>query len=229
VVLPLARLVAAHTKAHVGDVGLMPIHLRASWGSGTAKRLFDVLVAGFLVLLLAPVLALTAAAIRLGDPGPAIFRQRRVGKDGSTFTILKFRSMVLDAEARRDDYLHRNVNRGLLFKLDRDPRITAVGAFIRRTSIDELPQLFNVIKGDMSLVGPRPLPVDPDDFDAAAQVRHRVLPGITGLWQVKGANALSYSDMLDLDMTYVATHSFGVDIGLLVRTIPAVFIRRAPY
>jgi lipopolysaccharide/colanic/teichoic acid biosynthesis glycosyltransferase len=229
VVLPLARLFAAHTRSHLGDLGLLPIHFRASWGSSAAKRAVDIVGSLILIALLSPVLLATAIAIRTGDPGPAIFRQRRVGKDGQTFTIFKFRSMVVDAEARRDDYMARNVNRGLLFKVENDPRVTPVGAIIRRLSIDELPQLFNVFQGDMSLVGPRPLPVDPDDFDVAAQIRHRVLPGITGLWQIKGANALSYSDMLDLDLTYVATHSFGVDLVILLRTIPAVLIRRAPY
>ena len=128
-----------------------------------AKRIFDLTAAAFLILLISPVLAAAAIAIRLGSPGPALFKQQRVGYAGEKFTIYKFRSMVADAEAQREQYLGDNVNRGLLFKLDQDPRITRVGRIIRRLSIDELPQLFNVLQGDMSLVGPRPLPVDPDE------------------------------------------------------------------
>jgi exopolysaccharide biosynthesis polyprenyl glycosylphosphotransferase len=228
-VLPLSRMCAPATHAHLGDLSLVPIQLLPSWGSVAAKRAFDLVASLILVLVGSPILLLTAMAIKLGDPGPVIFKQQRVGRNGRPFTISKFRSMVVDAEDQRHAYVDRNVNRGLLFKVDKDPRITTVGAVIRRLSIDELPQLFNVIKGDMSLVGPRPLPVRPDDFDGAAGLRHAVLPGITGLWQVKGANALSYADMVELDLTYVATHSLGLDLMILWRTIPAVFIRRSAY
>jgi lipopolysaccharide/colanic/teichoic acid biosynthesis glycosyltransferase len=117
----------------------------------------------------------------------------------------------------------------LLFKLQDDPRITPVGLLIRRLSIDELPQLFNVLKGDMSLVGPRPLPVGADEFEQQAMGRHALLPGITGLWQVEGANALTYFDMIDLDLTYVVTRSFAVDLWILARTLPALLVRRSPY
>jgi lipopolysaccharide/colanic/teichoic acid biosynthesis glycosyltransferase len=137
--------------------------------------------------------------------------------------------MVNDAEAQQQKYLQDNVNAGLLFKLDRDPRVTRVGSFIRRTSIDELPQLWNVLRGDMSLVGPRPLPVQPDEFDVRAEIRHSVKPGITGLWQVLGANALDYDAMVDLDLTYVTSHSLGSDLRIIARTVPAVLVRRAAY
>jgi len=128
---------------------------------------------------------------------------------------------------QRDEYLTHNINNGLLFKLRDDPRVTPVGAFIRRLSIDELPQLLNVLKGDMSLVGPRPLPVGADAFEQREMGRHALLPGITGLWQVEGANALTYDDMIDLDLTYVVTRSFSFDIWLLARTVPALLIRRS--
>lgn len=228
-VLPFARLGANQTSAHLGDLCLIPIRHHPSWGSLTVKRAFDLTASLLLTLAASPVLLATALAIRLGDPGPAIFKQQRVGRDGRTFTIYKFRSMVTDAEARKHEVSADDIHGSLLFKVDRDPRITRVGAVIRRLSVDELPQLFNVIKGDMSLIGPRPLPVSPDAFEPAAQLRHTVLPGITGLWQVKGGNALSYADMVELDLTYIATRSLGLDLMILLRTIPAIFIRRAPY
>jgi lipopolysaccharide/colanic/teichoic acid biosynthesis glycosyltransferase len=227
--LPVAGIASSQTRAHLGDLSLIPIRLRPSWGSAAAKRAFDLIVASVLLLLVSPLLAVAAVAIRVGDEGPAIFRQRRVGLHGKPFTIYKFRSMVVDAEKRQRNYADANVNTGLLFKIDRDPRITPVGAAIRRFSIDELPQLLNVIKGDMSLVGPRPLPVDPDQFDIGAQIRHRALPGITGLWQVNGANALPYADMVDLDLTYITTRTLGGDLQLIARTLPALLIRRSAY
>ncbi|MHB1533934.1 MAG: sugar transferase, partial [Acidimicrobiales bacterium] len=193
------------------------------------KRVFDV-VASFVILVLSsPLFLCIALAIRAGGRGPVIFRQKRVGHHSHLFRCYKFRSMVVDAEDHRHAHLTENVNSGLLFKLEDDPRITRVGAVIRRFSFDELPQLWNVLKGDMSLVGPRPLPVDPSEFDVEAQVRHQVLPGITGLWQVHGANALPYPDMLDLDLAYVTTRSLGVDLLLLAKTIPALLVRRAAY
>ncbi|MDQ6782606.1 MAG: exopolysaccharide biosynthesis polyprenyl glycosylphosphotransferase [Actinomycetota bacterium] len=227
-VLPVPGIAVHQTKAHLGDLAVIPIRTSPSSGSSMAKRVFDVVVASVVLFLISPMLASVALAIRIDDPGPAIFRQRRVGRNGRSFTVYKFRSMIVDAEARRHEHLTSNINtEGLLFKLENDPRITPVGAVIRRFSIDELPQLVNVIKGDMSLVGPRPLPVDPDEFDVSAQIRHKVSPGITGLWQVHGANALRYADMVDLDLTYVTTRSMGLDLVLLARTLPAVVFRRA--
>jgi exopolysaccharide biosynthesis polyprenyl glycosylphosphotransferase len=226
-VLPVPGIPVHQIKAHLGDLPVIPIRTSLSAGSNVAKRVFDVVVASVGLILISPFLASVALAIRVDDPGPAIFRQRRVGRDGKSFTVYKFRSMIVDAEARRDQHTASNINtEGLLFKMENDPRITPVGAVIRRFSVDELPQLFNVLKGDMSLVGPRPLPVDPDEFDVAAQIRHKVAPGITGLWQVHGANALRYTDMVDLDLTYVTTRSMGLDLVLLARTLPAVLFRR---
>jgi lipopolysaccharide/colanic/teichoic acid biosynthesis glycosyltransferase len=141
----------------------------------------------------------------------------------------KFRSMVPGAEYGNGDLAQHNVATGLLFKVENDPRVTKVGAIIRRFSIDELPQLINVLRGDMSIVGPRPLPVDPHAFDARATRRHLVRPGVTGLWQVEGANALSYEDMVELDLAYVARWSMSLDLWLLARTVSAVLVRRSAF
>jgi len=226
-VLPIPGIAVHQTKARLGDLPVIPIRTSPSSGSILAKRAFDLVVATIGLILVSPMLASVALAIRIDDPGPVIFRQKRVGRDGRSFTVLKFRSMIVGAENRRAEHLASNINtEGLLFKLEHDPRITPVGAVIRRFSIDEVPQLVNVLRGDMSLVGPRPLPVDPDEFDVSAQIRHKVAPGITGLWQVHGANALRYTDMVDLDLTYVTTRSMGLDLVLLARTLPAVVFRR---
>jgi lipopolysaccharide/colanic/teichoic acid biosynthesis glycosyltransferase len=228
-VLPVATLSAGQVRSSIGDLGVLPLRLRPSWGSVAAKRAFDAVVAVLALVAVSPVLLLAALAIKLQDGGPILFRQKRVGRDGEQFTIFKFRSMVVGAEERQIDYSTANfVKGGLLFKLDQDPRVTAIGSLLRRLSIDELPQLFNVVRGQMSLVGPRPLAVEPEEFDIRAQIRHQALPGITGMWQALGANALDYDDMLDLDLAYVATRSLGVDVLTLLRTVPAVFIRRSP-
>jgi lipopolysaccharide/colanic/teichoic acid biosynthesis glycosyltransferase len=198
---------------------------RTSWG----KRVFDILLSAFLLLVLAPVLLIVGLAIYLHDRGPVIYRQRRVGRNNREFTIWKFRSMVPGADRLNEQYACANVGNGLLFKIPDDPRVTPVGNLIRRLSIDELPQLFNVLMGDMSLVGPRPLPVAPEDFDGVAARRHLVRPGITGPWQIAGCNEVGYDDMIRLDLTYVATRSFHRDIWLILRTIPAVLVRRSLY
>lgn len=222
--VPLAG--AAQTR--IGDLAVICLS-RPSWGSEVVKRTFDVTAAALLLLVSSPILLATAISIRLGDAGPALFLQRRTGRDNRMFTILKFRSMVVDAERLKSSLMDRNVADGLLFKAIDDPRVTRVGAVIRRFSIDELPQLVNVLRGDMSLVGPRPLPSQFDDDDPLARARHSVPPGITGLWQVKGANALSYEDMIDLDCAYATSRSLGFDLRILLQTLPAVLVRRDPY
>ena len=228
-VLPVATLSAGRVRSSIGDLGVLPLRLRPSWGSVAAKRAFDAVVSVLALLAVSPVLLLAATAIKLQDGGPVLFRQKRVGRDGQQFTIYKFRSMVAGAEERQLEYSSRNfVNGGLLFKLEKDPRVTPVGRLLRRLSIDELPQFFNVVRGDMSLVGPRPLAVEPEEFDIRAQIRHQATPGVTGMWQALGANALDYDDMLDLDLAYVATRSLGVDVLTILRTVPAVLVRRSP-
>jgi lipopolysaccharide/colanic/teichoic acid biosynthesis glycosyltransferase len=196
---------------------------RLAW----CKRLLDIGVSSTLLLLLLPVLVIVSLAIYLSDGAPIIYRQRRVGRDNRVFQIWKFRSMVPNADKMVEKYAGENVSNGLLFKIAGDPRVTRVGNVIRRLSLDELPQLVNVLVGDMSLVGPRPLPVTPEEFDATASRRHDVRPGITGPWQVRG-HVLGYDDMIRLDLDYVDTWSVRRDLWLLLMTIPAVLVRRSP-
>lgn len=195
---------------------------------GALKRGFDLVASLGLLLVLSPLLLLVALAVKLGDRGPVLYRQSRVGLHGESFEALKFRSMVDGAEHLVIDLTDHNITDGLLFKMNGDPRVTRVGRLIRRLSIDELPQLWNVMRGEMSLVGPRPLPVDPEDFDPRGNLRHCIRPGLTGIWQVSGGNGLSYQEMIDLDLDYVRTHSMWLDLQLLARTVPALFDRARP-
>jgi exopolysaccharide biosynthesis polyprenyl glycosylphosphotransferase len=190
------------------------------------KRSFDVTVAGVLVLALAPVLLACALAVRLSGPGPVLFRQRRVGRDGSVFHMHKFRSMVADAEARLQALQGDKDTDGPIFKLQRDPRVTPVGRVLRAWSLDELPQLLDVLRGHMSLVGPRPLPTyEVDLSDPWARNRLRVRPGLTGLWQVSGRHRLPFDDLVRYDLFYVENWSLSMDLFILLRTIPAVLLR----
>lgn len=227
IIEPMARI--KPSRSRLGDLTVRSIPARRDRACEWWKRGFDVTVASILLVVLSPVLAAVAAAIRLGDPGPAVFRQLRAGRHGRPFTIYKFRSMVCEAGGGRGGFLTRDQVGTFTFKPEKDPRVTRVGTFIRRFSIDELPQLLNVLKGEMSLVGPRPLAFSPDEFDARANVRFMVRPGITGLWQVTGGNALADNDMFELDLGYVMTHTFWVDLFLLLKTAPVLARRRAPY
>jgi exopolysaccharide biosynthesis polyprenyl glycosylphosphotransferase len=228
-VLPLPHLTGRGSRCHIGDLGALPLSIGRATKGMIAKRAFDIIVAALLLLFASPIIIAACLAIWLSDRGPVFFRQERIGRYGNPFLMYKLRSMVVGAEGMRNAFLAHNINNGLLFKLPDDPRVTPIGAFIRRLSIDELPQLLNVLKGEMSLVGPRPLPVGADEFEQQAMGRHALLPGITGLWQVEGANALTYYDMIDLDLTYVVTRSFNLDLWLLARTLPALMVRRSPY
>jgi exopolysaccharide biosynthesis polyprenyl glycosylphosphotransferase len=187
-----------------------------------AKSVLDRVLAAVALMLLAPVLVPAAVAVRLGSPGPVFFRQTRIGREGREFRVVKFRTMYMDAELRMAEVAGRNERDGLLFKIRDDPRITRVGRFLRRTSIDELPQLFNVLHGDMSLVGPRPLPVKDSDFTGDVRRRLLVRPGITGLWQVNGRSRLSWEDTVRLDLYYVENWSIALDLAILLRTVGAV-------
>jgi exopolysaccharide biosynthesis polyprenyl glycosylphosphotransferase len=187
------------------------------------KGLFDRCVAAVALILLAPVLATLAAVIRLSDRGPALFTQTRVGRNGHVFRIYKFRTMVADAEQRRVQLLASNDSDGVLFKLRRDPRVTAVGVHLRRWSIDELPQLLNVFLGHMSLVGPRPaLPDEAQEYAEHVRRRLVVKPGLTGLWQVNGRSDLSWDESVRLDLRYVENWSFALDLQILWKTISAI-------
>ncbi|GMA40705.1 sugar transferase [Mobilicoccus caccae] len=187
------------------------------------KQLMDRTLAALLVLALSPILIVTALAIRFTDPGPILFRQKRVGIRGELFDIYKFRTMVVDAEAKLAALQARSQGNGVLFKMQNDPRVTKVGAILRRYSIDELPQLFNVILGDMSLVGPRPpLPAEVAEYEPDALRRLHVRPGMTGLWQVSGRSDLSWEESLRLDLRYVDNWSPIGDLRILLRTFQAV-------
>ncbi len=191
------------------------------------KDLFDRLVAGVALLLLLPVLAVLGVMIRLHDRGPALFTQVRVGKDGRAFRIYKFRTMVVDAEQRRDQLLPSNDHDGVLFKLRDDPRVTGLGAHLRRWSVDELPQLVNVFLGEMSLVGPRPaLPAEAAQYADHVRRRLVVKPGLTGLWQVNGRSNLTWDESVRLDLRYVENWSFALDLQILWKTF-AVLVRRS--
>jgi exopolysaccharide biosynthesis polyprenyl glycosylphosphotransferase len=192
-----------------------------------AKRTFDIVVSGLVALLALPAMALAAALIKLEDGGPVLFRQERVGRDGKPFGILKFRTMVTDAEARLAALRAQdNERHGPLFKLDRDPRVTRIGRFLRATSLDELPQVFNVLGGTMSLVGPRPaLPSEVAEFPAELLERHRVRPGISGLWQVEARDNPSFEAYSRLDLFYVQNWSLTLDLVILLATVDHICFR----
>ncbi|HEX5385662.1 MAG TPA: sugar transferase [Gemmatimonadales bacterium] len=193
-----------------------------------AKRGFDLVGATLLLAAFAPVMAAAALAVKLTSPGPVLFVQERYGLNKRRFRMFKFRSMVADAEARMRELEHLNEKAGPIFKIARDPRLTPVGAVLRRTSIDELPQLLNVLAGDMSLVGPRPMSLRDVALFSEAWLMRRfsVRPGITGLWQVSGRSDLGFEDWVALDLKYIDEWSLMLDVSILLRTIPAVLLGR---
>ena len=194
--------------------------------SRVLKRGFDVVLAGTLLILSAPLFAAVALAIKLDTPGPVMFRQFRSGQHRQPFRMYKFRTMEEDAEQQRAALAEFNEVDGPIFKMKSDPRVTRVGHWLRQTSLDELPQLINVLRGEMSLVGPRPFPVDESEkITDWATIRFTVPPGMTGLWQVSGRNALDYEDLRHLDYVYVASWSFGWDLRILLQT-PATVLHR---
>lgn len=191
-----------------------------SLGRRALKRSLDVALSLAALLVLLPVFVTLVLAIRLESTGPALYRQKRCGRDGRSFEMLKFRSMVRDADQLIVDLRDHNESDGLLFKMKDDPRVTRVGKFIRKYSIDELPQLFNVLTGKMSLVGPRPLPVNPEDFGPIDGKRHAVRPGLTCHWQVSGRSEVSYGQMVEMDLAYIRNSSIWTDIRLILLTVP---------
>jgi exopolysaccharide biosynthesis polyprenyl glycosylphosphotransferase len=213
--------------------GLPLIHMeppRWAFASRWGKRSFDVVVASLLLTMLMPVLAFIALRIRLHDGGPALFRQTRTGRSGQEFPCLKFRTMVIDAEARLAALREQVGYAEGLFKMKNDPRITKPGRWLRRLSLDELPQLLNVLRGDMSLVGPRPpLPSEVEQYDDDTLRRLRVRPGLTGLWQVSGRSDLSWEEAVRLDLYYVDNWSMIQDLSILLKTVGAVVSSRGAY
>ena len=194
------------------------------------KRVFDFTVAAITLVLVSPFMAAVALLIKLDSPGPVFFRQTRVGKWGKTFPCYKFRSMYIDAEERKAELMAFNEADGVVFKMKNDPRITRVGRIIRKLSIDELPQLVNVLKGEMSLVGPRPpVPSEVSQYKFEEIRRLESVPGITGLQQVSGRSNLDFKRWVELDLEYIAEQSLMKDIEILLRTIPAVIFSRGAY
>jgi exopolysaccharide biosynthesis polyprenyl glycosylphosphotransferase len=209
-------------RSYIGFAPVAPV----SW----LKRAFD-LVCGTLALIgLSPVMLAIAIAIKLDSPGPVFYSQERVGKDGTHFRMLKFRSMRPDADRLLAELKARNEVSGALFKIKNDPRITRIGRFLRRSSLDELPQIFNVLRGEMSLVGPRPpLPAEVATYEDWQHGRLRAVPGMTGLWQVSGRSDVPFHDMVRLDLHYIRNWSLWLDLEIILRTIPAVIGNRGAY
>jgi lipopolysaccharide/colanic/teichoic acid biosynthesis glycosyltransferase len=198
--------------------------------ASAVKRGVDVVVAAGALLMLSPLLAACALAIRLDTPGPIFFRQPRIGRKRATFSMFKFRTMVTDAEDLKPAFSELNRREDGMFKIPDDPRITFVGRGLRKYSLDELPQLINVLRGEMSLVGPRPLiQVEADLIESRHEARFNVRPGMTGPWQVFGRSDIPFDDMTKLDYTYVTNWSLGYDIKLMVRTISAILAGRGAY
>ncbi|SFQ52244.1 exopolysaccharide biosynthesis polyprenyl glycosylphosphotransferase [Amycolatopsis arida] len=233
VVAPVLMEVAG-PRLHVSAVLGMPLLRvaapRLTGGRRVIKEVADRVGAAMLLALLAPLLLVIAAAIRLGDGGPSLYRQRRVGRDGREFTLLKFRTMVVGADRLRPRLRQDNEATGPLFKMRRDPRVTRVGQVLRRYSLDELPQLVNVLAGRMSLVGPRPpLPEETAAYPPDARRRLLVKPGLTGLWQVSGRSDLSWSESVRLDLRYVEDWSLALDLVILWKTLRAVLTGHGAY
>jgi lipopolysaccharide/colanic/teichoic acid biosynthesis glycosyltransferase len=219
-------------------VGVADIDVSLGWASRAMSRSLDLVIASAALLLLSPLMLLLGLAVRLTSPGPALFRQIRIGYGGEPFVMLKFRTM----EHGNDDSIHRTFVTAMLsgealsppvegiYKITDDPRVTSFGAHLRRLSLDELPQLINVVLGEMSLVGPRPaLPWEVKLFEPEHLIRFQVKPGITGLWQVSGRSSVSLSGALAMDAEYARRHSLGFDLAILLKTIPVVLWRRGAW
>jgi lipopolysaccharide/colanic/teichoic acid biosynthesis glycosyltransferase len=191
------------------------------------KRLFDVLLALILLAITLPLLLLAAILVRYTSAGPVVFRQTRCGRHGRTFTCLKLRTMYVDAERRKVELMHLNEVDGPVFKLRNDPRVTPVGRWLRKASLDELPQLVNVIVGQMSIVGPRPpLPEEVEQYSPLARQRLEVKPGLTCLWQVSGRSMIGFEQWMALDLEYIRRRGFLFDLQIVLRTVPAVLTGR---
>ncbi len=226
---------SVHSRPSSPVVALLPVYLRSTVGPSaaylTAKRLLDVIVSLTMLTVLSPLFLIVALTVKLTDGGPVFFKQKRVGLNGRKFHFVKFRSMVVDAEARKADLLKMNKHgNSITFKMCRDPRVTWVGRILRKTSIDEMPQLWNVFVGEMTLVGPRPAVV-PEVLRYTARERRRlaVTPGLTCIWQVSGRADLDFQQQVELDVRYIRERSLWLDLKLLVLTIPAVLSGKGAY
>jgi exopolysaccharide biosynthesis polyprenyl glycosylphosphotransferase len=210
---------------YIGQFPTIPLHCGHVPELGLLfKRVFDVLFSSLFMILLSPILLIIAIAVRLDSPGPAFYASERIGKKGRVFHCIKFRTMVRDADKRRADVMHMNERDGVLFKISNDPRITKLGRFLRKYSLDELPQFINVLKGEMSIVGPRPpIASEVKEYKLSHLRRLDVMPGITGLWQVQGRQDPSFASYVSLDVTYIDNWSIWLDFKIIMRTIGVVF------
>lgn len=232
VLLPLPPSIPQRSRVEIANIHGIDLPLLGLRRTPTnevnlaLKRLIDLLGGMVMLMLSGPIMLVAAIAIRLESKGPIFFKQTRAGRNGRKFTMYKFRSMVVDAEAKKAALAHLNEMSGPVFKIKRDPRITKVGHFIRRTSIDELPQVFNILLGDMSLVGPRPpLPAEVEQYQPWQRRRLSVKPGLTGLWQVSGRNNVDFEEWMALDLRYIDDWSLWLDLKILLRTVPAVIFK----
>ena len=224
----LSTRVSAQPLGELMAFSLRPVRL--SGLQAVAKRTFDIVSSGFALVLLSPVMTVIAFGVKLTSAGPILFRQERVGYRGRPFTVLKFRTMVADAEDRLHDLLDLNEATGPLFKMAHDPRVTRFGRFLRKTSLDELPQLVNVLRGDMTVVGPRPpLPREVAQYEEWQMARLEVRPGITGLWQVSGRSELPFEDYVRLDLFYIENWSLAFDLFIIAKTIPTIVSQRGAH
>jgi exopolysaccharide biosynthesis polyprenyl glycosylphosphotransferase len=232
-IAPKTKELLTQRGQYVPGQGVPLFELRPPVLAGTdwaLKRTFDLVVSALVLVGGAPLWALVALAIRLDSPGPVLYRDRRVGVGERDFAMLKFRTMVADAERLQSVLEAANEADGALFKIRDDPRVTRVGRILRRVSLDEIPQVLNVLRGEMSLVGPRPLPLrDHRQLEAWHRKRYLVLPGMTGLWQTMGRSTLGFDDLVRLDFYYVDNWSIWLDISILAKTLPAVLARRGAY
>jgi exopolysaccharide biosynthesis polyprenyl glycosylphosphotransferase len=233
VLMSMPKEVPSHGKIEVAQMtgSNMPMINVTRTPTGEArlvvKRIIDIVGSAIGILLVSPILITTAILIKIDDPGPVLFTQVRSGKNGRKFVMLKFRSMCIDAEKKKAELMAQNEMDGPVFKIKHDPRITRVGRIIRKTSIDELPQLFNVLVGHMSLVGPRPpLPSEVAQYEPWQRRRLSVRPGITGMWQVSGRNEISFEEWMQLDLKYIDTWSLWLDVKILLKTVPVVLIHK---
>ncbi|HXS09167.1 MAG TPA: sugar transferase [Candidatus Krumholzibacteria bacterium] len=221
------------TKARQDDAGAVAtgdVVLNDTLAYIAGKRLFDLSVGLLAFVFVIPIVPLIALMIKLDSPGPVFYRQDRIGRGGRPFRFYKFRSMYREADRRRTELESRNEQEGPVFKIKADPRITPVGQFLRRSSVDEIPQILNVLRGDMSIVGPRPpLPVEVARYQPWHRRRLDVKPGITCLWQIAGRSQIGFDEWMRLDMEYLRTRSLRTDMAIFLKTLPAVMARRGAY
>ena len=227
----LVKELASRSRGHTRRSLRLKAWRLTVFGAYATKRLMDIVFSALGMILLSPLYLLIAAAVKLSSPGPVFFKQVRVGRYGRHFMFYKFRSMRLNADAEKAGLMARNESRdGVIFKMKDDPRITKVGRFLRRTSLDELPQLWNVFIGDMSLVGPRPpVPSEVEKYTLEDRKRLDVIPGITCLWQIKGRSDIPFNEQVQLDKEYILAPGIWKDIVILFKTIPAIIGGRGAY